>query len=116
MSALGQKQTFAAQNVMSALPPKADMCVHCGCPLCANSGHGHAARGTRVSISFRSSEKSIGLVSSASAPFAKAFCLAPRAIDGDHNHRNVGSQGLCFRQHFETGHPRHIDVGQDQDD
>ena len=26
MSALGQKQTFAAQNGMSALPPKADMC------------------------------------------------------------------------------------------
>jgi hypothetical protein len=27
MSALGQKQTFAVQNVMSALPPKADMCI-----------------------------------------------------------------------------------------
>ena len=26
MSALGQKQTFALQNVMSALPSKADMC------------------------------------------------------------------------------------------
>ena len=26
MSALGQKQTCAAQNAMSALPPKADMC------------------------------------------------------------------------------------------
>jgi hypothetical protein len=26
MSALGQKQTFAVQNVMSALNPKADMC------------------------------------------------------------------------------------------
>ena len=26
MSALGQKQTYAVQNVMSALPPKADMC------------------------------------------------------------------------------------------
>ena len=26
MSALGQKQTCALQNVMSALPPKADMC------------------------------------------------------------------------------------------
>jgi hypothetical protein len=26
MSALGQKQTFALQQVMSALPPKADMC------------------------------------------------------------------------------------------
>jgi hypothetical protein len=26
MSALGHKQTFAVQNVMSALPPIADMC------------------------------------------------------------------------------------------
>ena len=26
MSALGHKQTFAVQTVMSALPPKADMC------------------------------------------------------------------------------------------
>ena len=26
MSALGQKQTYALQNAMSALPPKADMC------------------------------------------------------------------------------------------
>ena len=26
MSALGHKQTFAMQNGMSALPPKADMC------------------------------------------------------------------------------------------
>jgi hypothetical protein len=26
MSALGQKQTFAEQNGMSALPTKADMC------------------------------------------------------------------------------------------
>jgi hypothetical protein len=26
MSALGHKQTFAPQNVMSALPSKADMC------------------------------------------------------------------------------------------
>jgi hypothetical protein len=26
MAALGQKQTFALQKVMSALPPKADMC------------------------------------------------------------------------------------------
>jgi hypothetical protein len=28
MSALGQKQTFAPQNVMSALPPKADIRSH----------------------------------------------------------------------------------------
>ena len=40
MSALGQKQTFAPQKVMSALPPKADMCSATSrCPLWANSGH-----------------------------------------------------------------------------
>ena len=27
MSALGQKQTCAVQNAMSALPPKADICI-----------------------------------------------------------------------------------------
>jgi hypothetical protein len=27
MSALGHKQTFAPQKAMSALPPKADMCI-----------------------------------------------------------------------------------------
>ena len=30
MSALGQKQTCAVQNVMSALPPKADICSTLG--------------------------------------------------------------------------------------
>jgi hypothetical protein len=30
MSALGQKRTFAVQNAMSALPPKADMCSALG--------------------------------------------------------------------------------------
>ena len=40
MSAMGQKQTFAVQNGMSALPPKADMCsATWRCPLSANSGH-----------------------------------------------------------------------------
>ena len=28
MSALGQKQTYAVQKTMSALPPKADMCSY----------------------------------------------------------------------------------------
>ena len=40
MSALGQKQTFAVQNVMSALPPKADIRGAISeCPLSASSGH-----------------------------------------------------------------------------
>jgi hypothetical protein len=42
MSALGQKQTFAPQKAMSALPPiateKADMCQW-SCQLWAKSGH-----------------------------------------------------------------------------
>ena len=38
MSALGQKQTFAMQNVMSALPPIADIFTSL-CPLSAISGH-----------------------------------------------------------------------------
>jgi hypothetical protein len=40
MSALGQKRTFALQIAMSALPPKADMCVATrNVPLRAKSGH-----------------------------------------------------------------------------
>jgi hypothetical protein len=39
MSALGQKQTFAPQKVMSALPLKAHQMRHMECPLWANSGH-----------------------------------------------------------------------------
>ena len=38
MSALGQKQTCAAQKVMSALPPKADMCGALGMSAKPNSG------------------------------------------------------------------------------
>jgi hypothetical protein len=45
MSALGQKQTFAPQKAMSALPPKADMCsatAHvCYGPI-ADIGHRHS--------------------------------------------------------------------------
>ena len=60
MSALGQKQTYAVHQPMSALPPKAtakadfrtrscllyprkaDMCgATRRCPLCAKSGHAH---------------------------------------------------------------------------
>jgi hypothetical protein len=40
MSALGQNQTCAVQIAMSALPPKADMCVATrNVPLRAKSGH-----------------------------------------------------------------------------
>ena len=104
MSALGQKQTYAVQNGMSALPPKAtakadispwvmsalhpkaDMCsATSACPLWANSGHcgqalpsaffAYAARSTRVVISLRSAPKSMGLVKSASAPPSNALRL-----------------------------------------
>ena len=39
MSALGQKQTFAVQKRMSALPRKRTCAVQLVCPLSANSGH-----------------------------------------------------------------------------
>jgi len=60
MSALGQKQTFAVQERMSALPPKADMCGAtkdvrygpkadiCRYPsrwLCVGNGFEHRGRG-----------------------------------------------------------------------
>jgi hypothetical protein len=42
MSALGQKQTFAVQEGMSALPPKADISVRLAArPLCAKNGLMH---------------------------------------------------------------------------
>ena len=45
MSALGQKQTFAVQNVMSALPPKADICSAPGhVRFWANSGLTHRSK------------------------------------------------------------------------
>jgi hypothetical protein len=39
MSGLGQKQTFAVHQPMSALPPEADMCSALAHLLWANSGH-----------------------------------------------------------------------------
>ena len=51
MSALGHKQTFAVQNGMSALPPKADMCGALAlCPLCAKSGLMQCSKKVRHSI------------------------------------------------------------------
>src|SRR5664279_3819911 len=38
------------------------------------------------------------------------------AISSDHNDRNIGPHGLRFGQEFKATHPRHVDVGQDQDD
>ena len=38
------------------------------------------------------------------------------AIGGDHNYRNIGPYCFGFWQHLKTAHPRHVDVGQDQDD
>ena len=49
MSALGQKRTCAAQNAMSALPPKADICsALASCPLSAISGHVHVGGATSL--------------------------------------------------------------------
>ena len=54
MSALGQKQTFAVQNGMSALPPIADMCSATRHVRCANSGHS-----VRLDLSYRSCSQSV---------------------------------------------------------
>jgi hypothetical protein len=54
MSALGQKQTFALQEAMSALPPiataKADTVHSNSCPLRANSGLMQGSKLDRYSI------------------------------------------------------------------
>ena len=64
---------------------------------CGKFGRGYAVRSTRVSISLRSVPKSIGLVSSASAPFSKAFRFVfGVAIGGNYNDWNVRPQGLRF--------------------
>jgi hypothetical protein len=54
MSALGQKQTFAPQKAMSALPPKADMCGATW-DVCfgANSGHQNKLIGYSMTWSAR---------------------------------------------------------------
>ena len=57
MSALGQKQTYAAQKAMSALPSKADMCGKDECPLRANSGHGTGLRRVRALVDVRINER-----------------------------------------------------------
>jgi hypothetical protein len=54
MSALGQKQTFAPQKVMSALPPEADMCgATKGRPLWANCGQTRAQLNCPLSATSR---------------------------------------------------------------
>jgi hypothetical protein len=76
MSALGQKRTCALQNVMSALPPIATSIAFFGMSALGESERYIQLRlPTRVSISLRSSPKSIGFVKSASAPPCKALRL-----------------------------------------
>ena len=65
----------SANSHVRFTPESGHLIADTGCLLCANSGHSHAARSTRVSISPRSIPKSIGLVRSASAPFSKALRL-----------------------------------------
>src|SRR5262245_26034081 len=54
MSALGQKRTCALQNVMSALPPKADMC----------SAHAHVCFGPKADMEPSHSITSLALARS----------------------------------------------------
>ena len=54
MSALGQKQTCAAHKVMSALPPKADMCsAKADVRFTPNSGHHERHGSTKTPEHFR---------------------------------------------------------------
>ena len=85
-SASGHKRTFRSASTMSALPPRGDMCgatrdVRYGPKADIRASRIwrafplQAARSTRVSISLRSTPKSIGLVKSASAPPSNALRL-----------------------------------------
>jgi hypothetical protein len=60
MSALGQKQTFAPQKGMSALPPKADMCGAAG-DVCfgpkADIGDDHKRSGSNAATRGASSSR-----------------------------------------------------------
>src|SRR5262249_1817866 len=44
-----------------------------------------------------------------------ALCVSI-AIGRDHDDRNVRSSGLRFGQEFKSGHPRHINVGQNENE
>ncbi len=37
-------------------------------------------------------------------------------MGGDHDNRHIGTGGLGLGKQLQSGHPWHIDVGQDQDD
>jgi hypothetical protein len=50
MSALGQKQTYAAQNAMSALPPIATSIAHFSMSAWAKSGHQVITTKTRQAV------------------------------------------------------------------
>ena len=79
-------------------------------------GRGHAACPSLVSISWRSSAKSIGLVNKADRAALDRLAARFRiAIGGDHDHGNVGPLRAHLRQHLQPAHAGHVDVGQDQD-
>ena len=78
---------------------------------------GHAARSTRVSISLRSDhevdrlgEQRLGAI------FQRLALGLGIAIGGDHDDRDIRSGSLGLGQEFKPAHPRHVDVGQDQDE
>ena len=89
MSALGQKQTFAVQNGMSALPPIADICSALArCPLCANSGHMHRSKLHRYSITSSARASTVGGTGE-----AERLCsleVEHRLVLGRRLHRQVG--------------------------
>ena len=106
-----------ARPVMSALPPKADMCGatrHVRFVRIADIRPSRSAFNPRIDFTAQNPE----IDRLGEKRFSAILqCLALGlgiAIGGDHDHRNVGSYGLGLGQHFKAGHPRHIDVGQDQ--
>ena len=78
---------------------------------------GHAARSTRVSISLRSIDEVDRLGQKRLGAILQRLALGLRiAIGGDHDDRNIGPHGLRLGQQFKPAHPRHVDVGQDQNE
>src|SRR5207237_10389923 len=49
-----------------------------------------------------------------SAVFQRLTLRVCIAVGRDHNNWNVRPHGLCFGQKLEAAHPRHVDVGQNQ--
>src|SRR5215831_14367940 len=118
MSALGQKRTFALQNDMSALSPRADMCGPtwdvCYGPIAdIKVGEYSLCGAFDPRADFAAKHPKIDRF--CKKRFRAALqCLALGvriAIGSDHNDRNIRSSCLGFGQQLKPCHSRHVDVG-----